>query len=150
MGWNYLSIPKLQRLHRWSLGMDKSFHATLYNVCDYLSMLRLKLNHVSKSGPWRCALMIPTTRTVARAAISVAILMMRAKMQWVLELVGIIDTKGKHTESGGARREITCWHQAEDSDAWCQQVISRFAPPDEWVFSFYTVLTHGINNKWCQ
>ena len=26
MGWNYLSIPKLQRLHRWSLGMDKSFH----------------------------------------------------------------------------------------------------------------------------
>ena len=23
MGWNYLSIPKLQRLHRWSLGMDK-------------------------------------------------------------------------------------------------------------------------------
>ena len=23
MGLNYLSIPKLQRLHRWSLGMDK-------------------------------------------------------------------------------------------------------------------------------
>ena len=23
VGWNYLSIPKLQRLHRWSLGMDK-------------------------------------------------------------------------------------------------------------------------------
>ena len=22
-GWNNLSIPKLQRLHRWSLGMDK-------------------------------------------------------------------------------------------------------------------------------
>ena len=21
--WNYLFIPKLQRLHRWSLGMDK-------------------------------------------------------------------------------------------------------------------------------
>ena len=25
MGWNYLSIPKLQRFHRWSLGMDKEF-----------------------------------------------------------------------------------------------------------------------------
>ena len=25
MGWNYLSIPKLQRLHRWSLGMDNNF-----------------------------------------------------------------------------------------------------------------------------
>ena len=58
--------------------------------------------------------------------------------------------KGKHPESGGARREIICWHQAEDSDTWCQQVISRLAPPDERVFSFYTVLTYGINNKWCQ
>ena len=25
--------------------------------------------------------------------------------------------KRKHPESGGARREITCWHQAEESDA---------------------------------
>ena len=41
---------------------------------------------------------------------------------------------------GGARREITCWHQAEDSDVWCQQVISRLAPPNEHVFSCYTVL----------
>ena len=31
VGWNYLSIPKLQRLHRWSLGMDKLFHPTLNN-----------------------------------------------------------------------------------------------------------------------
>ena len=23
VGWNNLSIPKLQHLHRWSLGMDK-------------------------------------------------------------------------------------------------------------------------------
>ena len=38
MGWNYLSIPKLQRLH--------------YNGCNYLSTLGLKLNHVSKRGPW--------------------------------------------------------------------------------------------------
>ena len=49
-------------------------------------------------------------------------------------------TKGKHPESGGASREITCWHQAEDSDAWCQQVISRLAPPNVRVFSFFTVL----------
>ena len=50
MGWNYLSIPKLQRCNRWSLGMDKWFHPTLYWACDYLSMLGLKLNHVSKRG----------------------------------------------------------------------------------------------------
>ena len=48
--------------------------------------------------------------------------------------------KGKHPELGSVRREITCWHQAEDSDAWCEQVISQLAPPDERVFSFYTVL----------
>ena len=52
MGWNYLSIPKLQRLHRWSLGMDKLFHPIHYNGCNYLSMLGLKLNHVSKRGHW--------------------------------------------------------------------------------------------------
>ena len=52
MGWNYLSIPKLQRYNRWSLGMDKLFHPILYNGCDYISMLGLKLNHVSKRGPW--------------------------------------------------------------------------------------------------
>ena len=50
MVWNNLSIPKLQRCNRWSLGMDKLFHTTVYNGCNYLSMLGLKLNHVSKSG----------------------------------------------------------------------------------------------------
>ena len=47
----YLSIPKLQRCNRWSLGMDQWFHTTLYNGYNYLSMLGLTLNHVSKSGP---------------------------------------------------------------------------------------------------
>ena len=52
-GWNYLSIPKLNfnGCNRWSLGMDKCFHPTVYNGCDYLSMLGLKLNHVSKRAP---------------------------------------------------------------------------------------------------
>ena len=35
----------------WSLGMDKSFHHTLHNGCDYLSMLRLTFIDVSKGGP---------------------------------------------------------------------------------------------------
>ena len=47
----YLSIPKLQQLHNWSLRMDKWFHPTLYQTCDYLSMLGLKWNRVSKMGP---------------------------------------------------------------------------------------------------
>ena len=50
MGWNYLSIPKLQRCNRWSLGMDKQFYPTLLWACDYLSMLGSKLIHVSKRG----------------------------------------------------------------------------------------------------
>ena len=55
MGWNYLSIPKLQRCNRWSLGMDMQFHLTLYQACNYLSMLGLKLNHVSKRGHRGCS-----------------------------------------------------------------------------------------------
>ena len=48
---NYLSIPKLQLCNRWSLGMDKWFHPTLYNGCYYLSMLGFKLIHFDKRGP---------------------------------------------------------------------------------------------------
>ena len=51
MRWNYLPVPKLQWLYRWSLGMDKQYHPTLYNGCNYLSMLGSKLIHVSKMGP---------------------------------------------------------------------------------------------------
>ena len=50
MGWNDLSIPQLQQCNSWSLGIDKKFHPTLYWACDYLSMLGLKLIHVSKRG----------------------------------------------------------------------------------------------------
>ena len=56
MGLNDLFIPKLQRLQHRSLGRDKYFHPTLYWVCDNLSMLGLKLNHVSKRGPWKTGL----------------------------------------------------------------------------------------------
>ena len=52
MGWHCLSIPKLQRCDRWRLGMDKYFHPTFCWSCDYVSMLRLKLNHVSERDPW--------------------------------------------------------------------------------------------------
>ena len=45
------SIPKLQRCHRWILGMDKWFHATLYNGCNDLFMVRWKLIHVCEMGP---------------------------------------------------------------------------------------------------
>ena len=50
MGWNYLSLPKLQRFHRWSLVMAKYFHPTFYNGCNYLYMLGLKSIHFSKMG----------------------------------------------------------------------------------------------------
>ena len=44
MGWNYLSIPKLQRFHRWSLEMDTLFHS---NECHFLSLLGLHLSTVT-------------------------------------------------------------------------------------------------------
>ena len=53
VGWHNFSILKLQRLRRWSLGMDKLFHPTVYNNgCSYLSMLGLKVIHVSKRDHW--------------------------------------------------------------------------------------------------
>ena len=52
VGWNYLSIPKLQRCNRWNLGMNKKFHLTHYWKCDYLSMVGLKLNHAGKKAPF--------------------------------------------------------------------------------------------------
>ena len=56
VGWNYLSIPKLQWLNSWSLGMDRYFHPTLYLACNYLSKLVLKLNRVSKRDQKGCYL----------------------------------------------------------------------------------------------
>ena len=49
-GLNYLFIPKHQRCNRWSLGMNKYFYPTLHWAYDYLSMLGLKLIHVSLQG----------------------------------------------------------------------------------------------------
>ena len=48
MEWNYLTILKLQRYSRWSLGMDKWYHPSHYCACDSSSMLGLKLIHVVK------------------------------------------------------------------------------------------------------
>ena len=41
VGWNYLSIPKFQRSHRWSFRKDKLFHLTFCDVCNYSFLLRL-------------------------------------------------------------------------------------------------------------
>ena len=38
MGWNYLSIPKLQQLQ-----LDKQFYPTLHHGCNYISMLEVNI-----------------------------------------------------------------------------------------------------------
>ena len=56
---------KRQRLHRWSLGMDKLFHPTLYKRCNYLSSLGFKSIRVNKMGPCKfviCILVINLTQ----------------------------------------------------------------------------------------
>ena len=50
MGWNSHTVWWYRCLHCWSLGMDRQFHPTLCWACDFISMLRLKLIHVSKRG----------------------------------------------------------------------------------------------------
>ena len=55
--WYYFSI-QTSTAQLWSLGMNKQLHPTLCWACYYLSMLWLKLNHVSKRGPWfGCAML---------------------------------------------------------------------------------------------
>ena len=53
VGWNCLFIPELQRRSRWSFGIDKLFHPTVYWAYHYLSVLRLKLIHFNKKNPHR-------------------------------------------------------------------------------------------------
>ena len=73
MGYNYLSIPKPQRLNRWSLGMYKYFHPIFHSECNYLSILRLKLNHVSKMGHGH-GLMFDGTFLISRLADRIAMI----------------------------------------------------------------------------
>ena len=40
----------MEKLHRWSLGMDMKLHSTIYWAWDYLSMLVSTLIRVSKRG----------------------------------------------------------------------------------------------------
>ena len=47
VGWNYLSILKLQRLYRWSLGIDKYFYPTQSNGRNYFSMLGFKSTQIN-------------------------------------------------------------------------------------------------------
>ena len=51
VGWNYLSIPWLQRLHHCSFGINKWLQPILYGGYNYLSLLGFKSNHVSKRRP---------------------------------------------------------------------------------------------------
>ena len=51
MGWNYLSIPKLERLLRRNLGKNKWFHPKLYWACGYFSMLGKNQPMLVKGAP---------------------------------------------------------------------------------------------------
>ena len=46
-----LTDSKLQQLHCSSMHVDKYFHPTLFNGCNYLPMRGLKFIHVNKRGP---------------------------------------------------------------------------------------------------
>ena len=49
--WDEIIYP-LPNVNGCTIGMDKLFHLTLHNGCNYLSMLGLKWNHISKKWPW--------------------------------------------------------------------------------------------------
>ena len=65
MGWNYLSILKLQRYNRCSLITDKLFNTTLSWAFDYLFMMQLNLKSVSVQG-------VPDNKYYPRIKVSAA------------------------------------------------------------------------------
>ena len=48
----------------WEFDIDELFHNPSYWAWDYLSMLKLKLSHVIKMGPWKMAPEAPFTNMV--------------------------------------------------------------------------------------
>ena len=52
MGWKTLSQTSTAQPLIWSLGMDRYSHPTLYNGCNYLSMLGFKLIPFGQMDPW--------------------------------------------------------------------------------------------------
>ena len=53
--WNEITYP-FPRLHHLKFGMNKWFHPTLSNGCNYVSILKLNFIHVKvvKGAPWWC------------------------------------------------------------------------------------------------
>ena len=59
--WDEITYPFLN-FNGATVEITYQFHLTLYQACDYLSMLGLKLNHVSKRGPWSFKHKIPSSQ----------------------------------------------------------------------------------------
>ena len=133
MGWNYLSIPKLQRLHRWSLGMDKQFHPMLYWACDYLSMLGFKLNHVSKKGLLQirvrgqrnCLLEITTSANVIIIRYHYSSVIMSAMAFQITGVIGHVSWRYL-SHKGDSIQLITYWRVSTISLDICGQNIDQF------------------------
>ena len=49
--WDEITYPFPNFIGIFEVWEWMSFHRTLYKACGYLSMLGLKLNHVSKGAP---------------------------------------------------------------------------------------------------
>ena len=103
MGWNYLSVPKLQWWHRWSLGMDKLFHLTFYNGCYYLSMLGLKLIHVSRVGGCERVFTPVRWRQVRLSCIK-----WRSTFFSIFFRASIVRSAVRH-QGGRLLRQLCCW-----------------------------------------
>ena len=117
MGWNYLSNPKLQRL-KFRNGLVIS--PTLYQACDYLSMLGLKLNHFSKRG--HCCV----------RAHSIAIDLITSKVRYCLWITAEpclhlgCEYRGMHVWYANSTNQSTCFggessaveSSADESSAW--------------------------------
>ena len=89
--WHEITYP----FQCWTLGMDKLFHPTHCNGYGYLSMLGLKLIHVSKKGP-------KAINTVERHCNAVQLItMLFMAPQWAAFISGFKLTTDTHTSLHG-------------------------------------------------
>ena len=129
MGWNYLFIHQLQWCNHWSLEMDKYFHPTFYNGCNYLFMLGLMLYQVSMMGYsynstkhhtkcWQCCAndwLFPKCNTQLLLSlyngITVSTLLLVFAMSTMQSVIGLGGALNKHEYNwpGTTMKGVTCF-----------------------------------------
>ena len=152
MGWNSLSFLKLQQHSCWSLCLDKEFHLTLYGEFDHLSMLGLKLIHVSQSGTWSAA-------CVFKGLIMVGCVLLASTPEYVILLHWVMtNILGPLGQYHGYWYPCSFLYQDKSSLSWefqsyfISSMMSLWVSSNKIIFVLWlgVTLTFQVFLGWCQ